>query len=82
MALAQARPSPGRKQNAKNKDSDSPMPQKVKNEKQKHATRPERLIGNGKRMNNRKTMDSHRSGTRIRLRHHPLTPSQYKHGGP
>ena len=27
-------------------------------------------------------MDSHGNGARTRLRHHPLVPSQYRHGGP
>ena len=82
MALAQARPSPGRKRNAKNKDPDSPMLQKVKQKRQKRATRLDKLTGNGKHMNGIQIMDLHRSEARIRLQHHPLVPSQYKHGGP
>ena len=80
MALTQARPNLGRKRNAKNKDPNSPTLQNVKNEQQICATIPDRLTGNGKRMDGRQTMDSHESGACIRLRHHPLVPSQYKHG--
>ena len=36
----------------------------------------------GKCMNNRQVMDTHGSGARTRLRHHPLVPSQYRSGGP
>ena len=32
-------------------------------------------------MNNRQDMDTHGSGARTRLKHHPLIPSQYKSGG-
>ena len=44
--------------------------------------RLDRLTGNGKRMNGKQTMDSHRSGAHTRLRHYPLVPSQYRYGGP
>ena len=37
---------------------------------------------NGKRMNSRQAMNSHVSGVHTRLRHYPLVPSQFKHGGP
>ena len=33
-------------------------------------------------MNNRQAMNTHGSGARARLRHHPLVPSQYKSSGP
>ena len=33
-------------------------------------------------MNGRQTIDSHGSGARTTLRHHPLVPSQYRHIGP
>ena len=39
-------------------------------------------IGNGKRMNVKKAMDSYGSGARIRLRYHLPVPSQYRGGGP
>ena len=33
-------------------------------------------------MNNKQALDSHGSGARTRLRHHPVIPSHYKHNGP
>ena len=36
----------------------------------------------GKCMNSRQAMDTHGSGARTMLRHHPLVPSQYRSGGP
>ena len=53
MALAQVRPSLGRKKNAKNKDPNSPTPQKVKNKQYECVARPDKLTGNGKCMNGR-----------------------------
>ena len=81
-ALVQARPNLGRKRNVKDKDPDSPTPQKVKNKQQKHTARLDRLTGNGKHMNFRQTIDSHGSGAWTRFRHQPLVPNQYRHGGP
>ena len=45
-------------------------------------TRPDKPIGNGNGMNSRQAMDSHESRACTRLRHHPLIPSHYRHGGP
>ena len=64
------------------KTQDSPTPQKFKNKQQKCVARLDKLIDNDKCMNDRQTMDSHGSGARTRLRHHPFVPSHYKHGGP
>ena len=58
------------------------MPQEVKNEWQNGQQRPDKPLGHGKCMNNRQALDSHGSGARTRLRHHPLVPSQYRSGGP
>ena len=44
-----------------------------------HAEKPS---SHGKRMNSRQSMDTHGSGARIRLKHHPLAPSQYRNDGP
>ena len=79
-ARAQVRPSLERKRNAKNEDL--PTPQRVKNKQQKCAVRPDKPIGNGKCMNGKQTMDSYENGACIRLRHHPLIPSQYRYDGP
>ena len=39
-------------------------------------------LDNGKRVNSRQAMNSHESRARIRLRHYPLVPSQYRRSGP
>ena len=39
-------------------------------------------VGNGKRMNAKKAMDSYGSGAHTRLRHHLPVSSQYKGGWP
>jgi len=57
------------------------MPQRVKRVAE-HATGLDKLAGNGKHMNTRQAIDLYGSKARIRLRHHPLVPSQYKSGGP
>ena len=57
------------------------MPQRVKQAVER-ATRPDKSTGNGKHINSRQAMDSHGSGARTRLRHHPLIPSQYRRGRP
>ena len=43
--------------------------------------RADKPSSHGKRMNNRQAMDTHGSGARTRLRHHPLIPNQYRSGG-
>ena len=50
------------------------MPQRV-NRAAEHTIGPDKPIGNDKRVNTRKAMDSYGSGAHIRLRHHPLVPS-------
>ena len=62
--------------------SNSSMPQEVKNEWQNKQQRPDKPLGHGKCMNSRQTLDSHGSGACIRLRHHPLVPSQYRSNEP
>ena len=44
--------------------------------------RPDKSPSYGKRMNGEQVVDSHGSRARTRLRHHPLVPNQYRHGGP
>ena len=44
--------------------------------------RVDKPLGHGKRKNSRQAMDTHGSGARTRLKHHPLVPSQYRSGGP
>ena len=44
----------------------------------KHTTEADKSVGNGKRMNAKKAMDSYGSGVCTRLRHHLHVPSQYK----
>ena len=46
------------------------------------AVGPDKPTGNGKLMNTRQAMDSYGSEACIRLRHHPLVPSQYRGSGP
>ena len=45
------------------------------------AERADKPLGHGKHMNNKQAMDTHGSGARTRLRHHPLISNQYKSGG-
>ena len=58
------------------------MPQEVKNEWQNEQQSPNKPPDHGKRMNSRQALDSHGSGARTRLRHHPLVPNQYRSSGP
>ena len=46
------------------------------------AVGPNKPASNGKRMNTRQAMDSYGSRASTRLRHHPLTPNQYRGGEP
>ena len=65
--------------------------QGMKNQELIHATRVkqaleraaklDKSVGNDKRMNTRKEMDSYGSGARIRLKHHLPVSSQYGGGG-
>ena len=57
------------------------MPQRVK-QATEHATRLDKPVDNGKRVNTKQVMDSYRSGAYTRLRHHPFVPSQYRGGRP
>ena len=63
------------------KPNDSSTPQRVK-QAEERVVGLDKPTGNGKHMNTRQEMDLYRSRARIRLRHHPLVPSQYKGGGP
>ena len=58
------------------------MPQEAKNEWQNVQQRPNKPPGHGKCMNIKQAMDTHGSGARTRLRHHPLLPSQYRRDEP
>ena len=48
----------------------------------KRASELDKYVGNDKCMNARKAIDSYRSATHTRLKHHLPVPSQYRGGGP
>ena len=75
-------PNQGRNEMQRMKTHDSSTAQMVKNEQQNVQQRLDKPVGNGKRVNSRQVMDSHKSGPQTRLRHHPLVLSQYRSGGP
>ena len=78
-----AKPSPEKKQEAKNEDlMTPPCHKRLKKQATGCVEGSDQPTSHNKRMNGRQALDSYRSGARIRLKYHPLVPSHYRHGGP
>ena len=81
-AYAQAIPNLKKKRDEKNEDPMTHPSHKELKRAVEYVEGPNKPADNGKRMNTKQATDSCGSEARVRIRHHPLVPNQYRGSRP